>query len=156
LSEIATPAWIAASNDHDALRRVAKRAQEQGHINVAKAALARLCQLEGLDHNDPVAREIWEGVAALEEIRSMINGKRTRSEYTRRKLRNKGAIQSVEEWAHDGKETTGFSLLTEHGFVDKTAEYIVLRYPQRFSEKAITASKKKLNEHGIPFPDPVP
>jgi len=46
-------------------------------------------------------------------------------------------------------ETTGFNLLVERGLADLTGESLVLKYPTRFSERAISSAKARLAKHGV-------
>jgi hypothetical protein len=83
-------------------------------------------------------------LAAYERLLTEKNGRTTQASRTRQKLRNKGVIQCLEDWSLADKPTDGFQLLIANGLETLTGEYLVMKYPESFSLKAVEAAKKRL------------
>jgi hypothetical protein len=45
--------------------------------------------------------------------------------------------------------TEGFELLVKNDLTELTGEYLVLKYPDRFSPKAIAAARVRLERRGV-------
>lgn len=133
------------------LRSLMANAKRLGEHDVYWQAFRRLCVLEGIDQTDPLNRDFYETLAAYEELLTEKNGRTTRANRTRQKLKNKGVIQCLEDWAVNPAPTQGFALLIENGLAELTGEYLVLKYPDRFSEKAVKAARSRLQRHGVAF-----
>lgn len=138
---------ISSYTDIKELRTLMANARRAGREDVYNDALRRRCELEGIDLDDPLAREFHATLAAYEELLTEKNGRRTLAGYTRRKLRDKGVIQCLEDWAIDTKETDGFKTLVARGLVELTGEYLVTKYPSRFSTQAVDQAKSRLERH---------
>lgn len=136
-------------DDQRALRNLMENAKRLGEDEVWWRALRRLCELEGLNFDAPLNREFHAMLAAYEELLSAKNGRRTAASRTRQKLKNKGVIQSLEDWALSRQPTQGFELLIANGMPELTAEYMVVRHPDRFSEAAVMSAKVRLREKGV-------
>lgn len=151
---------IADYNDAEAVRQLMKNAKRVGQEAVYWEAFNRLCELEGkllaqtslgggtrdVDQSDPLYRDFCATLAAYEELLTAKNGKTTKANRTRQKLRNKGLLQCLEDWALDAKPTTGFELLVRNGLVDLTGEHLVVKYASRFSDKAVAAARARLKQ----------
>ena len=116
-------------------------------------AFKRLCELEGMGQTDPLHRDFYKMLAAYEELLTEKHGRTTRASRTRQKLKNKGVVQCLEDWAVSSATTQGFELLIQNDLAELTGEYLVLKYPDRFSYKAITAARIRLAEHGVSVAD---
>jgi hypothetical protein len=112
--------------------------------DIWQEAFRRLCALEGLDQTDPLHRDFYQTLAAYEELLTEKNGRTTRASRTRQKLRNKGVTQCLEDWAVNSAPTEGFDLLIKNDMSELTGEFLVLKYPERFSAKAVAAAKARL------------
>ena len=134
------------------LQKLMKNAKRQGRDDVYFEALSRRCELEGIDYSDPVEREFLGVLAAYEEFLKERNGKTTAASYTRRKMRDKGIVQCLEDWAVATHETDGFQALISSGLVHLTGEHIVLKYPDRFSAEAVVGATRRLVAHNA-LPD---
>jgi hypothetical protein len=66
-------------------------------------------------------------LAALEEILAKKHGWRQAAGYTRRKLKNRGVVGCLEDWAVTKEPTEGFKSLVVNGFYKLTGEYLVLK-----------------------------
>ncbi len=140
---------ISEYTDSTALRNLMANAKRLERDDVWWEAFRRLCALEGMDQADPLHRDFYETLAAYEELLTEKNGRTTRASRTRQKLKNKGLVQCLEDWAVSSAPTEGFELLIQNGLAELTGEYLVLKYPDHFSDKAITAAKTRLSEHGV-------
>ena len=120
-------------NDITALRNLMVNAKRLGRDDVWWEAFRQICVLEGMDQTDPLHRDFYETLAAYEELLTEKNGKKTLASRTRQKLKNKGVIQCLEDWAVSLTPTEGFELLIQKGLAELTGEYLVLKYPDHFS-----------------------
>ncbi len=116
---------------------------------VWRRAFRRLCALEGQDQTDPLHRDFYETLAAYEQLLTQKNGRTTKATRTRQKLKNKGVVRCLEDWAISKAPTEGFDLLVKHGLIELTGEYLVLKYPAHFSATAIATATTRLNGLGI-------
>ena len=131
----------------DDLKKIMVNAKRQGREDVFLEALTRRCELEGLGYEDPVEREFLGVLAAYEEFLAERNGKTTIASYTRRKMRDKGIIRCLEDWAVASHETDGFQALMSKRLTHLTGEHIVLKYPTRFSPEAVAGARRRLAAH---------
>jgi hypothetical protein len=129
------------------LKKLMINAKRQGREDVYIEALQRRCELEGVDYTDPVEREFAGVLVACEEFLTQRNGKTTVASYTRRKMRDKGVIQCLEDWATATNETDGFQALISKRLTHLTGEHIVLKYPDRFSDEAVEGARRRLAIH---------
>ena len=135
---------------------VMQRAKEQGLHEVYRAVLKRFCEISGAPHDnpdDPIVREMWEGIAAYENyLFEKHKGKNIKAAYTRRKIKNKGVLQSSIEWTNSDKETEGFQALVAIGLPELTGEYIVAKYSGRFPKTIVELAVQRLAKCRIPLP----
>jgi hypothetical protein len=135
---------ISAYTDAKELRQLMKNAKKLGRDDVYWQSFNRLCALQGIDQSDPLHRDFYATLAAYEELLAVKNGRTTSASRTRQKLQNKGVIQCLEDWAVQTKATEGFELLVKNGLVELTGEFLVLKYPDQFSPKAVASAKARL------------
>jgi hypothetical protein len=140
---------VSEYTDQDDLRRLMANAKRLNRDDVWREAFLRLCSLEGGDQTDPLHRDFYTTLAAYEELLTEKNGRTTRASRTRQKLKNKGVIQCLEDWAIAPGGTDGFNLLINLGMVELTGEYLVMKYPDRFSEEAVSAAGARMAVAGI-------
>jgi hypothetical protein len=133
----------------DDVRRVMDRLKAKGHDDSYWEAFRWCCELQGKSIDDPLERDFEIVLGAYEELLTIKNGKKTAASRTRQKLQRKSVIQCLEDWATAKTETQGFTLLIENRMPELTAEYLVLKYPDRFSAVAVSAAKARLREHGV-------
>jgi hypothetical protein len=129
------------------LQKLMTNARRLGREDLYLQALSRRCELEGINFEDPVEREFHGVLVAYEEFLKERNGRTTSASYTRRKLRDKGVIQCLEDWATADHETDGFQALMSKRLTHLTGEHIVLKYPDRFSEAAVEGARRRLSKH---------
>lgn len=141
--------WIAGTVDKDKLRNLYRNAQSKGEIDIERAALERLWTLEGIDHDDPLHRDFAVMLAAYEHALMLKHGRNVSASRTRQKLRSKGVVRCLEDWAQGDQETAGFKSLLELGFPQYTGEAVVLRHAERFNTQIVDAARARLMEHGV-------
>lgn len=133
-------------------RTVMARLKVQGLIEDYKLVLNRYCDLAAQENespNDPLIKDFAQVLAAYEQLLTEKNSRTTRASRTRMKIGNKGVIQSIVDWTLGKQETAGFRLLIEYGLFHLTAEFLVLKYGERFSEDVYIAAKARLLAFGV-------
>jgi hypothetical protein len=145
------PAKIAGMTDQDGLRSLMANARRLGRDDVYWLAFKRLCSLEGMRFDDPLEREFYDVLNAYEELLTEKNGRTTKANRTRQKLKNKGLGQCLIDWAV-GPQTEGFKLLTGKGLAQLTAEYLLVKYRERFPASAVAAARQRLRDAGVDVP----
>ena len=130
--------------DSKQLENLMGNAKRLGNNEIYWKAFSRFCELQGISAADPLEREFLSTLAAHERLLTEKNGRTTLASRTRQKLRNKGVIQCLEDWSLEDKPTDGFQLLTANGLKTLTGEFLVVKYPEKFSSKAVEAAKKRL------------
>lgn len=137
---------VSEYTDAGALRRLMANAKRLNRDDIWREAFLRLCTLEGGNQDDPLHRDFYATLAAYEELLTEKNGRTTRANRTRQKLKNKGVVQCLEDWATAPSGTDGFNLLISLGMVELTGEYLVMKYPDRFSQEAVRAASARMAE----------
>jgi len=135
---------ISAYTDVKDLRQIMINAKRAKRDDVYWESFRRVCELEGTNHNDPLERDFYVMLTAYEELLSEKNGKRTSASRTRMKLRNKGVIGCLEDWAMSTQPTEGFNTLVANGQTELTGEFLVTKYSDRFSPAAVERAKTRL------------
>lgn len=136
---------ISEYTDTKQLQTLMANAKRQGRDDVYHEAFRRRCELEGVNYDDPLEKEFYATLAAYEQLLAEKNGRTTLASYTRRKLRAKGVVGCLQDWAMDTKETDGFKTLVARGMVELTGEYLVTKYPQRFTPDAVRRAAARLS-----------
>jgi hypothetical protein len=138
---------IAEYSDPVALRQLMANAKRLGREKEYWEAFSRLCVLSGREDRDSLVREFHSTLTAYEELLSEKNQKKTLASRTRQKLARKGVVQCLEDWASQ-KTSDGLELLVANGLFHLTAEYLVVKYAERFSTEAVSAAQSKLFQWG--------
>lgn len=110
--------------------------------------LSAVFELEGLNWDSPLEREFHSTLTAYEELLREKNGRSTKAVRTRQKLQRSGVIKCLEDWAVANAPTDGFKLLMDAALVELTGEYLVLKYPEHFSDKARERARLRLEQVG--------
>lgn len=139
-------------NDPKLVRQLLENAEKREAHDLAAACRRRLFQLGGIDVDDPVERRLWEAVTALEETYREKHGRAQAAGYTRRKIRDAGAVATLSDWAMKPEVTPGFIALVAAGMSEFTGEYVIAQYPDRFEPHVVEAAKRRLIEYGVPLP----
>ena len=69
---------------------------------------------------------------------------------TRQKLDRVGVRQTLADLALKPKPSTGFFKLVEFKMADMSAEALILKYKDEFSDEVIAAARKRLAEFDLP------
>ena len=136
-------------DDPKLVRSLLQNAKRKGREDIVLQCQVRLARLEGARHDLPLEREFWAAVVAAEELATAKNGKTTKLARTRQKAARVGAKQCLEDWAFHKGTTQGFDLLIEGGHPELTGEAIVVRHASEFSDAAVVAARKRLNDYGV-------
>lgn len=146
--EIKALARVAIATERDVLRQIATNARRKSQI-VEKAALRRLAAVSAQDAPGTVEHDCWAMVHAVEELRRLNGRKVSRMNRMRPKIEKEGEIAALEYCALN--ETDGFAEVMAYGTPELTAEAIVLRHREKFSQAAIKAARERLEHGGIQF-----
>jgi hypothetical protein len=130
----------------DECDRFAQNALARGRADLAKEALVRSVQLRAEKYGvgSRAELEALQAIYAYEEVLSKKNGKRTRASRTWQMIERHGILASVERAVARPQETQGYLALVEMGLQDFAFEAVVLKYPDLFSQEAITKSRERL------------
>lgn len=135
---------ISSYTDPEHLRTLMQNAKRMGREDIWRQAFDQLCSLEGADKEDPLERAFYSTLAAYEQLLTQKNGRATRASRTRLKLKGKGVIACLEDWAKSKEPPESFELLVANGMVEMTGEQLVLTYPDRFSPEAVAGATARL------------
>jgi hypothetical protein len=140
--------WIANCVDPSRLRQGMENAKQRQRMDIYWQAFRRLCEVNGLNQDDPLERDFYSTLTAYEELLSDKNGRTTKAARTRQKLQRTGVVRCLEDWAMSNTPTDGFKLLIDAGLVELTGEYLVLKYPVQFSPQARERARRRLEQTG--------
>jgi len=138
------PTFIERLENTNELRKVMANAKAQKREDVYWIAFRRLCALEGMNYEDPLHRDFHAVLTAYEELLTEKNGRNTKASRTRQKLARNSVEKCLEDWALSVSPTQGFSLLMQKGMSELTAEHLVVKYADRFTENVVMAAKARL------------
>lgn len=130
-------------------RNVLDNATKKGRHDVYQLAFRRLTELEGEAYEDPIARQFWAAVAAIEETSRQKHGKALKALATRKKAAKVGEIACLNDWAIKKEQPDGFDMLVTAGLGDQTGEYVVVQNAEHFSPEAVSAARSRLEERGV-------
>lgn len=141
---------VATYTDPAALRTLMENAKRLGRMDVWREAFRRLCALEAEGQAEPLLRDFHETLAAYEQLLSEKNGRTTRAGRTRLKLKSRGAVQCLADWATGKDAPEEFVLLVAAGLPEMTGEQLVVRYADRFTPEVVAAATARLASAGKP------
>ena len=126
----------------------AKNCVERGREDLAQEAKESAVQLraEAYGAETQAEREALEAVYAYEEVLNTKNGKKTRAGRTWQMITRHGIIGAVERAVNRPTETQGYTSLVEMGLEDYAFESVILRYPDLFSEQAVSISRERVDQ----------
>lgn len=139
-------ARIAMELDPASLLAYARNAQEKSPA-VARAAVRRLAAISAKHTPGTVENACWAMVHTVEATRRLNGAKVARMNRMRPKIDKDGEVAALEYCAL--RETDGFAEIMAYGMPELTAEAIVLRYPDDFSEAAKAAARSRLRQAGV-------
>jgi hypothetical protein len=141
--------FVTKDNVHEAtnlekIRSLMANAERLGEDEVVKKCKKRIFEIAGNEGKTEIEIRLFQALAAYEEILREKHNKAVRANYTKRKIENKGAIQTLTDWALDKKVTPGFVALVSQGLEDFTGEKIVIDFAEEFPVEVVEAASVKL------------
>jgi hypothetical protein len=142
--------FISKENVHEAtdiprIRSLMANAERLGEDELVIKCKQRIFELAGGDGNSEIEKRLFQALAAYEEILLEKHGKAVKANYTKRKIRDKGVIATLTDWALDNKVTPGFEALVSQGLEDFTGEKIVIDFADEFPAAVVDAAKRKFD-----------
>jgi len=141
--------FVTKDNVHEAtnlekIRRLMANAERLGEDEVVKRCKKRIFEIAGNEGKTEIEIRLFQALAAYEEILREKHNKAVRANYTKRKIKNKGVIQTLTDWALDKKVTPGFEALVSQGLEDFTGEKIVIDFAEEFPVEVVDSASIKL------------
>ncbi|WP_146259531.1 hypothetical protein [Palleronia aestuarii] len=140
---------ILICNDEIKLMNWISNANRENAVEVEDAARRRLIEVRATkdidDLNDPVVLDFWKSISALERELSEERGKTIRLSRTRQKINRVGVEKTIADLALQTQPSEGYNLLKARGMLDLSAEAVILRFPERFSEEVLAAARQRLD-----------
>lgn len=127
----------------------AVKSKDPTAAEVWRCAAIEVHRRGGGDHTDPIVAACHGALALLDKARFETTGKRLKSNYSRRSIKNNGEIAFMTYCALGKSQGTGFKMLIERGLGRYTVEHIVATNPDRFPVEAVVSAKTRLAEHGV-------
>ena len=140
--------FVTKDNVHEAtnlekIRSLMANAERLGEDELVKKCKKRIFEIAGNEYETEIEKRLFQALAAYEEILREKHDKAIRANYTKRKIKNKGVIQTLTDWALDKKVTPGFEALVSQGLEDFTGEKIVIDFAEEFPVEVVEAAKIK-------------
>ena len=145
MSEFITKDNIYQATDVARIRSFMANAERLGEAKLVLKCKQRIFELAGGDGNSEIEKRLFQALAAYEEILLEKHGKAVKANYTKRKIREKGVIKTLTDWALDTKVTPGFEALVSQGLEDFTGEKIVIDFADEFPAEVVDAAKRKFD-----------
>ena len=145
------PEYYSKLKSPEECQTLMKRYKDSDKI-LYKAAFKRYLEIvinEYENESDPLVRDFYKTVPAYEQLLTEKNGRTTRAIRTLQKVKNKGVHQSLIDWMQAKEVKDGFKLLIENNLEEYTAEYLVIKYKDRFPGEILETAVKRLKEVGI-------
>ena len=141
--------FVTKDNVHEAtnlekIRSLMANADRLGEDELVKKCKKRIFEIAGNEGKTEIEIRLFQALAAYEEILREKHNKAVRANYTKRKIKNKGAIQTLTDWALDKKVTPGFEALVSQGLEDFTGEKIVIDFAEEFPVEVVESASIKL------------
>jgi hypothetical protein len=93
---------------------------------------------------DSVEEALWQAVHAIEEIRSEDAGKTIRLSYLRRDIEKLGVVAALDKLVSKPGPSERYDDLMARGLPELTAEAVVLRFSDSFSDDAVARARERL------------
>ena len=140
--------FVTKDNVHEAtnlekIRSLMANAERLDEDELVKKCKKRIFKIAGNECETEIEKRLFQALAAYEEILREKHNKAVRANYTKRKIKNKGVIQTLTDWALDKKVTPGFEALVSQGLEDFTGEKIVIDFAEEFPVEVVEAAKIK-------------
>lgn len=144
---------IGKCEDSQLLRQWIDNAKKRGQSEIEEAAFFRLVEISPADENGPLGADMWKSIHALELALSLERNHTTRLTRTRQKIARVGMQQTLADLALAPKASDGFSMLMSRNMPELTAEAVILRHKDCFSDSVIAAAEARLHDAGVDEPD---
>lgn len=145
---------LASITDVEKIDNLMANARRLGDEGMRTAALRRKIEILGGNPEDPLDMEMMRVIAAREQVIFETQRKKLRAAHLRGKYERDGAQATFEFLASKKTPTEGYDSLIESGMIEYTAEHVVLRYPDRFSDTARKRAAERLTQAGATLPTP--
>ena len=136
------------ATDLGGIRKLMANAVRLDEHALATQCKQRIFELAGGDGNSEIEKRLFQALAAYEETLREKHGKAVRANYTKRKIKEKGVIKTLTDWALDTKVTPGFEALVSQGLEDFTGEKIVIDFADEFPNEVVEAARNKFKIFG--------
>lgn len=146
MSGFVTKENIYEATDVSKIRRLMANAERLGEDELVIKCKQRIFELAGGDGDSEIEKRLFQALAAYEEILLEKHGKAVKANYTKRKIRDKGVIKTLTDWALDTKVTPGFEALVSQGLEEFTGEKIVIDFADEFPSEVVEAARAKFNK----------
>ncbi|MEC3888898.1 hypothetical protein [Xanthomonas campestris] len=125
----------------------AENARRLGQPALETHALKRAGELRAQEegYRTPAQQAIAAALYAYEERQSESKGQSFRANRTRQMLNKHGSLAAAERMVLNKKPSTGYEVLEDAGLQELTFEAIIDRFPEEFSNAAITAARARLH-----------
>ncbi|MEB2122844.1 hypothetical protein VDS34_06020 [Xanthomonas campestris pv. campestris] len=133
----------------------AENARRLGQPDLEASALRRVAELRAQEegYTTPAQQAIAAALYAYEERQSKAKGRSFRAQRTRQMLEKHGSLAAAERMVMSKKPSTGYEVLDGAGLQELTFEAIIDRFPEEFSDAAVTAARARLG-HLSNSPEP--
>jgi len=122
MSDFVSKDNVNEATDVPKIRSLMANAERLGELELFTKCKRRIFELAGEDGHSEIEKRLFQVLAAYEEILLEKHGKAYKANYTKRKIREKGVIKTLTDWALDPKLTPGFEALVSQGLEDFTGE----------------------------------
>ena len=139
--------FVGSCGDPKKLRQIAKNADEQGEINLARAARLKLYSILPGEEPGTIEYAVWQSIFALEDVLKQERGKTIMLSRTRQKIGRQGVTACVADLVL-GSASDGFRMLEEREMLDLSFEAIALKFPEKFEFRVLEAARKRLFDSG--------
>ncbi len=119
-------------------------AKAQQSTIVFNAAFRRLIDLLPGEAPGSADYDFWRSTFVYEELLAERSGKKTLATRVRQKVKRVGVSKTIENLATTKVENGGLGILIERGMPELTAEAVVVRHPDRFSQGVVEAARLRL------------
>ncbi len=140
-------AYIAGCTDPVKLRKLAANAFASGEPEIQRQARLKLYAVSPADEPDTLEHKVWQSILALEDALSDESGITKRLSRTRQTIKRDGEHKTVCDLVL-GKPSPGFSMLIDRDMVERTFEFVALKFPDRFNDDVLAAARKRLAQLG--------
>ena len=140
--------FVANCGDPKKLRQIAKNADEQGELSLARAARLKLYSILPGEELGTIEYAVWQSIFALEDVLKQERGKTIMLSRTRQKIGRQGVTACVADLVL-GSASDGFRMLEEREMLDLSFEAIALKFPEKFEFRVLEAARKRLFDSGF-------